>query len=269
MPAIEFSRLRTKIELLGTVYDRPGQFIKDLTDLYFFYSDLTFLANNPNVPANVHPAYRAPAIINRELERAFRPLTASQPDQTLIIIDQLWSTGVMEPCQLAAALLGDLPLSHADGVLERIQEWTLHSKSPEMIETLHSRGTQTIRRENQSLWMDTLNRWHASRETVLNKYAVLGLLPMLEDASFSNLPIVFDFLQPMIEDPDPKLVYTLLNLIEKLQQISEPETVFFLKQIIKTSKSPTLPRFIRRALPSFTDEAQSSLKTCLREYTQS
>ena len=268
MPAIEFSRLRTKIELLGRVYDQPGQFIKDLTDLYFFYSDLTFLANNPNVSANVHPAYRAPAIINRELERAFHPLALSRPDQTLIIIDHLWNTRVLEPCQLAAALLGHLPISHADEVLERIQEWTLHGNYPEMIETLHSSGTETIRRENQSLWMNTLNRWHASREAVLNKHAVLGLLPMLEDPDSSNLPVIFDFLQPILAEPDSKLVFTLLTLIEKLQQISEPETVFFLKQIIKSSKSPALPRFIRRTLPAFTEEAQNSLKTCLREYAQ-
>ena len=268
MPAIEFSRLRTKIELLAKVFDQPGQFIKDLNDLYFFYSDLTFLANHPNSPGGIHPTFRTPAIINRELERAFRPLAVSRPLQTLVIIDHLWETKILEPCQLAAALLGDLPIVHAQAVLERIHSWTLSGDNPDLIETLHTRGTLTIRRENQSLWLATLSGWQTSREGILNKHSILGLLPFMNDPDFTNLPIVFDFLQPIMLDLDAKLVYTLLTLIDKLAQKSEPETVFFLKQVIMTSKSPALPRFIRRTLSSFSEEAQNSLKNFLREYTQ-
>lgn len=265
MPAIEFSRLRTKIELLAKVYDQPGQFVKDLSDLYFFYSDLTFQANNAHTKGNTRLAYRAPVVINRELESALKPLARSNPQASLPIIDALWATGIMEPCQLASALLGALPVENAEAVLDRIQTWSRLRDDPDLVNILHTKATETIRRENARLWLETLNNWFHSQDPALQKQSLLGLLPMINDPQMDNLPILFDFLEPILSNPDPHLVINLLTIVELLQARSETETVYFLKQIIRESKSEDLPRFIRRALPSFSEDAQMSLKTCLRE----
>ena len=265
MPAIEFSRLRTKIELLAKVYDQPGQFVKDLTDLYFFYSDLTFQASNAYTKGNSRPTYRAPVVINRELEHTLKPLARSNPQASLPIIDALWATGTAEPCQLAAALLGAIPIDFADAILERIQTWSRERDDPDLINTLHTKATETLRRENPRLWLETLDHWVHSQDSTLQKLSLLGVLPMINDPQMDNLPILFDFLEPILSKPDPHLVINLLTIVELLQTRSETETVYFLKQIIRDSKSDDLPRFIRRALPSFSEEAQQSLKTCLRE----
>lgn len=265
MPAIEFSRLRTKIELLGRIYDQPGQFVKDLCDLYFFYSDLTFQSNNVYIRNNLHPTYRTPKVINRELEQNLKPRAISQPEETLKVIDLLWSTGTFEPCQLATALLGALPVNYADSVLERIEKWSQKGENPDLTAILHNKGTETLRREQPKSWLQTLSRWYQSKDPALQKMSLMGLHPLLNDPEFNNLPIIFDFLQPVIARADPHLTYTLLTIIEKLAQKSESETVFFLKQLIKKSKTPDLPRMIRRALPFFSEAAQLSLKSCLRE----
>jgi len=266
MPAIEFSRLRTKIELLSKVYHQPEQFLKDLQDLYFFYSDLTFQTGKSNA-ANVNAlqTYRTPVIINRELERLLRPRAIAEPEETLNIIDQLWQTRFLEPCQLAASLLGDLPIQSADAVLERIQTWSLSGEKAELLDMLHAKATETIRREAPALWINTLRAWTKTQDPVLRKFGVLGLVPMLNDPDFDNLPTIFDFLQPIIAATDPHLAVTLLSIIEQLAQKSEPETVYFLKQIIRDSAKSDLPRFIRRAMPSFSEAAQLSLKNCLKE----
>jgi hypothetical protein len=266
MPAIEFSRLRTKIELLGKVYDQPGQFLKDLEDLYFFYSDLTFQTGKTNAAiVNELQTYRTPVIINRELERMLRPRALTEPEATLKIIDQLWQTRFLEPCQLAASLLGTLPISRADAILERIENWSLSGEKTELLDMLHTKATETIRHEAPALWINTLRTWVSSKDPTLRKFGVLGLVPLLDDPDFDNLPIIFDFLQPVIAETDPYLAITLLSIIEKLAQKSEAETVYFLKQIIKNSAKHDLPRFIRRAMPSFSEQAQLSLKNCLRE----
>lgn len=266
MPAIEFSRLRTKIELLGRVYHQPGQFLKDLQDLYFFYSDLTFQTGKFNA-ANVNAlqTYRTPVIINRELERLLRPRALAEPEETLKIIDILWQTKFLEPCQLAAGLLGSLSIEHADAVVERIQTWSLAGEKTELLDMLHIKATESIRRESPALWIATLRSWVDSKDPALQKFGVLGLMPLLNDPDQDNLPIIFDFLQPVIAKPDPHLAVSLLSIIETLAQKSESETVYFLKQIIKESANPDLPRFIRRALPAFSEKAQLSLKNCLRE----
>jgi hypothetical protein len=265
MPAIEFSRLRTKIELLGRVYDQPGQFVKDLSDLYFFYSDLTFQPNNPYVRSNSFPTYRTPVVINRELERSLKVKAKARPEETLNIIDTLWATRTLEPCQLAAALLGAIPIQYTDVVLERILNWSKMGENPELVNALQTRSTETLRREQPELWLQTLGHWYDSKEPTAQKLALMGLIPMIDDPNLNNLPLIFDYLQPIIAISDSHLAYTLLTIIEKLAVKSESETVYFLKQLIKNNSSDDLPRFIRRALPSFSESAQSSLKTCLRE----
>ena len=265
MPAIEYSRLRTKIELLGRVYDQPGQFVKDLSDLYFFYSDLTFQSSSTSVLSSASPAYKAPVVINRELERLLKSKAQSMPEQTLNIIDQLWQTKTLEPCQLAAALLGSLPRDHSQAVLERISRWSQAGTSPDLLQILHTKGSAAIRRDQPELWLSTLRSWYQGKEVFMQKMAILGLQPLLDDPDFTNLPLIFDFLEPIVEKTDPHLAFTLLSIIEQLVRKSESETVFFLKQIIKGSNSEDLPRFIRRAIPSFSESGQQSLKTCLRE----
>ncbi len=268
MPAIEFSRLRTKIELLGKKYDQPEQFVKDLSDLYFFYSDLTFQSSSTTRVSSTFSAYRAPVMINRELERAFKPMARSRSQETLAIIDALWATRTEEPCRLAAALLGDLPIEYHEAVQERIRNWSQTGDNPELVNALHEKGAETIRRENPEVWIHTLKNWYDSQQPVLQKLAITGLAPMVNDPDFTNLPILFGFLEPIISKADSHLAYTLLLMVEKLAAKSESETVYFLKQIIRESPSKDLPRFIRRALPSFSEQAQLSLKTCLRENTQ-
>lgn len=266
MPAIEFSRLRTKIELLSKVYSQPEQFIKDLQDLYFFYSDLTFQTGKSNATnVNAIQTYRTPVIINREMERLLRPRALADPDETLKIIDLLWQTKIFEPCQLASALMGTLSINYSASVIERITNWSQSGEKTELLDLLHTKATETIRSESPNLWVDTLRAWVKSKDPILQKFGLLGLVPMLDDSELDNLPIIFDFLQPIIAEADPHLAVTLLSIIEQLARKSEPETVYFLKQIIKDSTNDDLPRFIRRALPGFSETAQLSLKNCLKE----
>ena len=172
---------------------------------------------------------------------------------------------MIELSQFAIALLGALPIQYTDSVLERIENWSRTGDNPDLINLLHTKGTHTIRIQQPEGWLKTLNRWYVSQDQMLQKLAVMGLIPLIDDPDLSNLPLVFDFLFPILSAPDSHLVFTLLTVIEKLAVKSESETVFFLKQIIKQSKSPDLPRFIRRALPSFPESSQLSLKACLRE----
>ena len=166
-------------------------------------------------------------MINRELEQNLKPRAISQPEETLKVIDLLWSTGTFEPCQLATALLGALPVNYADSVLERIEKWSQKGENPDLTAILHNKGTETLRREQPKSWLQTLSRWYQSKDPALQKMSLMGLHPLLNDPEFNNLPIIFDFLQPVIARADPHLTYTLLTIIEKLAQKSESETVFF------------------------------------------
>ncbi|MBA4375486.1 MAG: hypothetical protein C0401_04855 [Anaerolinea sp.] len=265
MPAIEFTRLRAKIELLGHVYNQPGQFIKDLTEFYSSYADLTFQSYKTEPASTSLPAYRTPAVLSRELEHAFKPRARSDPETTLTVVDMIWQTNYLEPRQLAAALLGALPISFSSQVLERIRIWSSAGENRELVAMLHAKGTEMLRKEQPELWLDTLREWIQTKEFTLQKQAVSGLIPLVNDPDFNNFPIIFDFLQPLLVDPDAHLTYSLLTVIEKLAARSEMETVFFLKQVIAASNGSNLPRFIRRSLDIFQVASQNSIKAFLKE----
>jgi hypothetical protein len=265
MPAIEFSRLRTKIELLGRVYASPGQFVKDLSDLYFFYSDMTFQPSGAP-SAGTLSAYRAPVVINRELERLLKPLAVKDPASTLRIADLLWQTKKLEPCQLAAGLIGALPIEQSERVLGWIKEKTTGGEANELTALIHEKATAILRKEDPKIWLSTLAAWYQSGDAALRKMAIEGLAPLLKDEHFDNLPIVFDFLEPVFSKFDSHVALALITLLGLLIERSEVETVFMLKQVLKTNPNEDLPRLIRRALPLFSVEGQGSLKAYLREH---
>lgn len=264
MPAIEFSRLRTKIELLGRVYASPGQFVKDLSDLYFFYSDMTFQTSGAP-SAGTLAAYRAPVVINRELERLLKPFAVHDPESTFQIADLLWQTKKLEPCQLAAALVGALPIGRAESVLEWIKQRSTTGEPPEILAILHEKATLNLRQHDPKLWLNTLENWYQSEEVYFKKLAIQGLTPLLKDENFDNLPLVFDFLEPVLASLDTRVAFTLVDLLQLLVERSEVETVFTLKKALQQQPGEDLPRLVRRALPLFSAEGQNSLKAYLRQ----
>ncbi|MCX6053699.1 MAG: DNA alkylation repair protein [Chloroflexi bacterium] len=255
--------------MLKRVYVSPLQFVKDLTEFYSSYADLTFQTDSVKDMNAVHPAYRTPVILNRELESALIPLAKEHPAITLQTADLLWGSPFLEPRQLATCLLGVLPVDFIGPVLERIRKWSSVGENRELVQLLHIRGTETIRQGEPGLWLNTLQEWAASKEDILQIQAVIGVLALVKDSNFDDLPSVFNFLQPLLVDPDPRLTVSLLTVVDELAQRSEKETVFFLKHIIQLSDSPEVSRLIRRSLPFFSPPSQLSLKIFLKEHPES
>jgi hypothetical protein len=265
MPAIELTRLRTKIELLSQSYNSPRRFVKELTEFYQSYSDLTFQPGNLDPTAIVHPAFRTPVLFNHLVEQAFVRLPPENPESTLETIDLLWQVQKLELRQLAAALMGSLPCSCCSQVLERIRKWSTVYEDRGLIAFLHQKGTETLRREQPGLWIDTLKEWSQTTDPYLQKLAIQGLIPLVDDQDFNNLPLIFDLLYPLLRSLDQNLIFQLESALKAIAKRSEVETVYFLKQVIRSADEPILPRFIRRNLSYFSPASQNSLKLCLRE----
>jgi hypothetical protein len=264
MPAIEISRLRTKIDLLTKIYEEPVKFVKELTGFFDTYADLTFETGKTDTPHSLHPAYRTPVLFNHLIEETFINLARDKPEKTLATIDLLWQANKIEPRQLAAVLLGALPSSYSAQVLDRIKRWSTGNEDRGLVTFLHQRGTLTLRMENPDLWISALKVWSLSRDSYLKKCAILGLIPLIQDPGFNNLPLIFDLLFPMFETIDSDLNFQLESALNALGSRSEVETVHFIKQVIRTSTDENLPRFIRRNLPIFSNSSQDSIKIYLK-----
>ncbi len=264
MPAIDLERLRIRIKLIQDKFSQPSEFVSGLRELYSMYADRTLPLSSYHAELHALPAFNTPRLLNRALEDAFSGYCSEQPLQLLVIIDLLWQQPETELRQLAAVLLGRLPISIKEEVIARIIAWSSDQRDALLLPYVHEFGSVTIRRHQPSSWLEVLDKWKTSQEIWQIKLSIQGIIALIDDRDFANLPAIFSFLMPLFSDLNTDLQYDLRIVLEHLVDRSEVETVYFLKQLISKSKDPALYRFLRRSVELFTPEMQDSLRKALR-----
>ncbi len=264
MPAIDLIRLRTRIALLNKTFAQPADFVAGLREIYSIYSDRTFPLASYHLEIHSQPAFNTPPLLNRELESALIGYCTSQPEQLMQILELLWHQPEIEMRQLAAVLLGKYPVAAKEMVISHIVEWSSNPNDALLLPYLHEYGSETLRKVDPQTWLAVLEKWRDSHEIWQVKLSIQGLITLIDDQQFENLPAIYTFLSPLFSSLTVDLQYDLQIALEHLARRSEVETVYFLKQIIARSKNPAFGRFIRRALDIFSPGAQLSLKNYLR-----
>jgi hypothetical protein len=181
----------------------------------------------------------------------------------LEVIDALWKQPRLEPRQLAAFLLGKIPLAHSDQVIQRLKSWSRAEEDHELVRYLQDKGSLLQRKENTKEWLAVIQTWLASSDSQDQIFGMQSLLPLIADPDYTNLPKIFDLLSPHLAAYPPRVTYTLQTVIEALAQRSPNETVYLLKSVLDNTASKELARLIRRMLPAFPEEQQTSLRTAL------
>jgi hypothetical protein len=267
MPAVELTRLHTQIQLALKEFSSAEQFVKQLSTVYEFYSDRTF---DP-LAAGKHPlsadAYNVTPLINRQFELEFGKLCQDNPLSSLDVIDRLWEETKLEPRQLAAALLGKIPLDYSERVIHHLKDWSLPTEDRDLIAYLQDRGSIRLRKEAVEKWLAVIRSWLESKDSYDQVFGLQSLLPMIKDPDFHNLPRLYDLLSLIIGYPKTRVLSPLQKVIEALAARSPVETVFYLKSVLAQPHSPELPRLFRRMLAVFPPEQEQSLRLELREHT--
>ena len=265
MSAINLSRLRTQLGLLLPKIEDNNVFIAGLREIFYFYSDHTHPVGEPPTGVFTLPAFNTPPVLNREILLTLSRYCREDPERLLTLIDIIWQQPEVELRQLAAQLLGRLPPEYNEAVLNRIRTWSEESANSEILPFLHQHASAGIRKTTPERWLDLLNEWESSKQTWLSKLSLEGVIPLIDDHDFENLPAIFTFITPMIITPGKEYLYDLLTIVQHLAQRSEVETVHFLKKAISLSTDPAMPRFIRRSLDYFSPDWQISLRNALRD----
>jgi hypothetical protein len=267
MSAINLSRLHTQLDLILPTLGDIEIFLKGLREIYSFYADHTHPLGNPPSGVFTLAEFNTPVILNREVLLLLSPACRETPDHMLALADRLWQEPQVEFRQLSAQILGKLPESKTDAVLERIRAWSEASPNLELLPYLHHQASVAIRRHSPQKWLDLLSEWDASTQPSLSRLAIEGVLPLIDDHDFENLPAIFTYLTPLFFQLDSERQYDLLTVLKHLARRSEVETVHFLQKAIELSSDPNMARFIRRSLVFFTSTNQEYLKEILRKHS--
>lgn len=264
MPAAELTKLRAQIDRLAGLFSQPADFQRELRNLFEQYSDLAYRPGQTITKLQVTPAYRPPALVIRRLELELTALTQAHGEQALAIVDKLWEESHLEPRLLGATLLGQIPLSQAEGVLERLRGWARPLEDRLLLEAILERGTARLRHEGPDALLELYDGWLSGPDPAYRLIGLKALLPLIRDSGFENLPPIFDALFPLARTASSATFGDLAAVLEELAGRTPAETVFFLRQVLSAPYQSHTPRLVRRILPFLSESQQESLRAVLR-----
>ena len=263
MPAINLAQLNTEVARLADLFDEPAAFIRSLREMLEGYVNQTLRTRKAVAPGSTLSTYRTPPAIIRKIESTLRPLARRNPEAALALADELWDENSLETRLLAAYLLGLLPPEEGR-LLARLTVWTQKVRDPNVRGSLLTHSLARLRKETPKRFLELIGEWLYPHRQQFWSNGLQALLPLINTASFDNLPPIFDLLEPVIEDAPTMHQGDVGKVINALYHASPTETTFFLKQIVRKEDNKKAARMLRRLLPDLATELRAGLSKELK-----
>jgi len=264
MPAAELYRLRQQINQLISSFEDPAVFHRQIKNLLDQYANHAYRAGQAVQPQPLLPSYRVPPLVMRQLELELGKTCRELPVPALNVSEALWQDTYLEPRLLATSLLGSIPVQeYGPQVIQKLDSWGKPSENLRIQAALMENGTVNLRRESPALLIDLIEKWLGSTEIGQQGVGLRALVPLIQDQSYENLPIVFRMLGPFVQTVPGQLNADIQQAVQALIKRSPVETAYFLRQALSLSIGNNTARLIRRCLPDFSPIQQSTLRAAL------
>ena len=267
MPAVQLDRLKTDITDLAWQFTRPEEFRRRLHTLLDSYSNLGYRAGNNIKTAKFIQVYHVPPLVINHIELELSHLCSENPGAALLLAEELWKDNHLETRYLAAYLLGQIPLSPPEDVLQHLASWCKPNEEVLSLEMLLQKGSWRLRSEKPDLWLKMITGWLEHTDMHYQKMGLQSLLPLVQDHDFENLPPIFRMVQPFVSNINTFLVPNLQEVILTLDKRTPGETTYFLRQMIYLHPEPEIMRLMRRLLPSLSADSQATLRVAIKEFS--
>jgi len=266
MPAIDLARLKKQTVKLADLFDQPSDFLREHRDILDHYVNRS-LRSQGVAPSSVLPTYRTPTAVPRQIETELGPIAENRPVQALELADALWDEGWLETRLLAAFLLGRIP-PQEERLLARLTAWTQAVRDPDVRAALLTTSLTRLRRETPGLFLELVKEWlHPARQRMWSN-GIQALVPLISASDFDNLPPIFETIEPILKASPAALQFDIQELLITLYRASPNETIYFIHQVLKATKSPLPAVSLRRMLPEMPQDLQTQLREILREIKQ-
>jgi hypothetical protein len=260
MPAAQLARLRFQIQELSFKLTQPEVFAQALLQLLDFYGDQIHQNGKEVTSASRLPAGHIPVLVLNELTLGLGRLAQANPLASLTAAETLWSIPHYETRLLAGKFLGQIPVAHAEHVVETIEKWCRPDEDRAVInEMIRDAGTR-LRNELPQRWLALMQFWLLQKDAFHQTLALEGLIPLIEENGARHLPVVFSLLETPIKSPSQALQSDLLNILQTATECSLVETASFLAHQLQESDNASTSRLVRRLLPSFDSPTQARLR---------
>ncbi len=265
MPAIQLARLRIQVADLVESFSRPGVFVQKLRDLLDFYADRARRPGGRGAKASLMPAYNVSPQVLRHIERALQPEVLADPSAALTLADALWLENWYEFRLLALQVLGWIPPSPPDPIVERIQSWSRSVGREHVLDKNWIRGMAGLMQESPGSALALIEDWLSAPQESLKVLGLRVVQSLMEEGETNHLPAFFNLIAPILQEPGSIPEGEILDAIRALARRSPHETAYFLRQNLAMSEREEMGRLIRLSLGSFPPDVQERLRDHLRK----
>ena len=264
MPAIDPARLKSQIERVLEHFETPTGVHRHLDNLFSQYANRALRFGEGAQSLSIMPAFHLPDPLMRQLKLDLNPLIKAHPNLSLELSDELWQSDYYEIRLVASHILSQVPFKDPEPILMRLKRWLTPDLEAKLSSELLSEAARNLASSYPGSWEAFLDTFYAQNNPKINALGVMGFRESLDHSEYSNLPVIFRKISPLLQDPQFELMSPLKELIEILAEKFPEETLYFLKQSIALSSSPILMRLIKQCLPFFEEDVQDQLKAALR-----
>jgi hypothetical protein len=122
-----------------------------------------------------------------------------------------------------------------------------------------------LRKETPDLFLILVKEWlHPARKRMWSN-GIQALVPLIASSEFDNLPPIFEIVSPILKASPAALQFDIQELLIALHKKSSDETIYFIQQTLKDTKSELPTVSLRRMLPDLPKDMQSNLREILRK----
>ena len=126
-----------------------------------------------------------------------------------------------------------------------------------------------LRRETPDLFLVLVKEWlYPSRKRMWSN-GIQALVPLISSSDFDNLPPIFEIVSPILKASPAGLQFDIRELLVTLYNKSPDETLYFIQQVLKSTRSELPATSLRRMLHEMPSDFQIHLREILRDRTWS
>jgi hypothetical protein len=264
MPTVQMAQLHQEAAQLSTHFANPTEYLRALEILLETYSMPVHRQGRVRGLRPVLFSYQVPAPVLKQLHLEMALKASQQPGEALALADALWAARTIETRLLAARLLGVIPASDPVEISSRLETWAEENREEILAPELCAHGALYICAQFSDQVIPYAAHLLACKE-IRKQILGLGILQtLLGNNHYGNLPLLFNQLNEISNDPAKKLRPYLADLLTSLAQHSPKEAVYFLQQRLAESPSEGTNWVARQVLKSLPEGEREQLRQALK-----
>jgi hypothetical protein len=264
MPAIQPARLKLQVANLVAQYDKPNTFVRELHHLLDYYSDHTQRHGQAGLPSSLLDSYNTPPPVMRQVWHELSRLIRPHPNHMLHLCDALWAEQNFDIQILATRILGGLPTTPPEPVIERLNAWVGSGMDHRLLDGLLEHGVIRFQKEAPDKLLELISSWLVASDLLEKQAGLRALLPMIQTAGNATLPTIFRLITPYLRIAPQRLRPDILAVVVSLAKVSPSETAYLLRQNLTVPDNPDTTWIIRQVLDEFPSETKASLRDAMK-----